>query len=166
MLNRAHFGSLSRRIIPTALLLAMTSCVTPPPPPLPPQPAPPPVVMEAPEILETQTGLASYYHPSLHGLETASGIPYDDEALMAAHPKYPLGTLVRVTNLEKAGAVVELRITDRGPTDENVAEGVMIDLSGAAARQMDMIEEGRVRVKIEVLDWGTNERYETATQDE
>jgi len=116
-------------------------------------------VVTIPEVLEVQTGLASYYHPSLDGLETASGVPFDNEALMAAHPTYPLGTLVRVTNLENNRGGIELRITDRGPTRENVAEGVIIDLSGAAARQLDMLVEGRVQVKVEVLDWGTDERF-------
>ena len=107
-------------------------------------------------MLETREGLASYYHPSLDGLKTASGIPYDDNALMAAHPSYPLGSVVRVTNMENA-TMVEVEITDRGPTAENVAEGVIIDLSGAAARTLGMLEAGRVRVKVEVIYWGANE---------
>jgi rare lipoprotein A len=107
-------------------------------------------------VLETRTGLASYYHPSLHGLKTASGIPYDDTALMAAHPTYPLGSVARVTNLEN-DTMVEVTITDRGPTAENVAEGVIIDLSGAAAKTLGMLEAGRVRVKVEVIYWGANE---------
>jgi rare lipoprotein A len=53
---------------------------------------------------------------------------------------------------------VEVRITDRGPTEENTAEGVIIDLSGAAAEKLGMIQDGRVQVKVEVLDWGTDER--------
>jgi rare lipoprotein A len=111
----------------------------------------------APVILETRTGLASYYHPSLHGLETASGIPYDDTALMAAHPTYPLGTVARIINLENDTSV-EVTVTDRGPTEENVAEGVIIDLSGAAARTLGMLEDGRVQVKVEVIYWGADER--------
>jgi rare lipoprotein A len=167
MYSRLFHRAFYKRMVAPTLLLMMSSCQAPPSPSLPSSPplsapdapvVPLPVVIEVPEILETQTGLASYYHPSLDGLETASGIPYDNDALMAAHPSYPLGTLVRVTNLEKQGAIVELRITDRGPTGENVAEGVMIDLSGEAARQMDMLEEGRVQVRIEVLDWGSDER--------
>jgi rare lipoprotein A len=143
------------------LLVFIPGCVSETQPPVPTEtspvvvPSPPP---QADRVLETQTGLASYYHPSLHGNETASGIPFDNGAMMAAHPTYPLGTVVRVTNLEKAGAVVEVRITDRGPTAENTAEGVIIDLSGAAAEQLGMIVEGRVQVKVEVLDWGTDER--------
>ncbi|MDY6982773.1 MAG: septal ring lytic transglycosylase RlpA family protein, partial [Pseudomonadota bacterium] len=127
------------------LLSLLAACAHEPPPPAPQPapvaPAPLPLSLE-PAILETRMGLASYYHPSLHGLETASGVPYDDNALMAAHPSYPLGSVVRVTNLEN-GTSVEVDITDRGPTEENVAEGVIIDLSGAAAKSLGMIEDGR-----------------------
>jgi rare lipoprotein A len=162
--------SRSRRLQPAAfcmctLLILLPGCVSqtapPPPPPAPPVAAPsaptPPPETPAPQVLETRNGLASYYHPSLDGLETASGIPYDDSALMAAHPTYPLGTVVRVTNLDNDRSV-EVDITDRGPTQENVDEGVIIDLSGAAAKALDMLEAGRVRVKVEVLYWGANER--------
>ena len=139
-----------------SLLAACAHEPVPAPQPAPVAPAPQPLSLE-PAILETRTGLASYYHPSLHGLETASGIPYDDNALMAAHPSYPLGSVVRVTNLEN-GTSVEVDITDRGPTEDNVAEGVIIDLSGAAAKSLGMIEDGRVRVRVDVIYWGANER--------
>lgn len=156
-------ATLAHAAIVIFALFLLAGCVSPPPPPVAPaplplpQPAPP--VVERPEILETQEGLASYYHPSLDGNETASGLIFDNDALSAAHPSYPLGTLVRVTNLEKDVPGVELRITDRGPTAENTADGVIIDLSGAAARQMDMLVEGRVKVRVDVLDWGTDERF-------
>jgi rare lipoprotein A len=76
--------------------------------------------------------------------------------MVAAHPSYPLGTVARVTNLDDTGSVL-VRIIDRGPTDENVAEGVIIDLSKGAAKRLGMLKEGRVNVKVEVLQWGTNE---------
>lgn len=124
---------------------------------------PPPAPAEVIQVLETKTGLASYYHPSLDGGLTASGVPFDNAAMMAAHPTYPFGTVVRVTNLEKSEAVVEVHITDRGPTDVNVAEGVIIDLSGAAAAKLGMLEDGRVRVKVEVLEWGMDARSQQST---
>ncbi len=117
-----------------------------------PSPAP-----DATEVREMQTGLASYYHPSLDGEETAGGTTFDNDALTAAHPTYPLGTLVRVTSLEKE-ASVEVRITDRGPTAENRAEGVIIDLSGAAAEKIGMLKDGRTRVRVDVVEWGRDER--------
>src|SRR3954465_7854779 len=72
----------------------------------------------------TETGLASYYARSLQGKETASGEEHDNRDMVAAHPKYPLGTRVRVTNLENGKSAV-VRITDRGATAPNRREGVI-----------------------------------------
>ena len=105
----------------------------------------------------TQTGLASYYGRTLDGRKTASGEPFDSNALTAAHPVYPLGTRVRVTNLKNRSAVV-VRITDRGPTAPNRREGVIIDLSRAAATRLHMHKDGRTRVQVEVLEWGKEEK--------
>lgn len=116
-------------------------------------PASPP----APQVKETKEGLASYYGRRFEGEETASGEIFNSEEMVAAHPTYPLGTVARVTNLEEGGTVT-VRIIDRGPTDENVAEGVIIDLSKGAAQKIGMVKEGRVRVKVEVLEWGNNQR--------
>lgn len=107
-------------------------------------------------IKETQTGLASYYGRAFEGKETASGETFHLREMVAAHPTYPLGTVARITNLENDSAV-HVRIIDRGPTDENVAEGVIIDLSKGVAEKLGMVKDGRVRVKVDVLQWGTNE---------
>ncbi|CAI07867.1 putative rare lipoprotein A [Aromatoleum aromaticum EbN1] len=107
--------------------------------------------------LETRTGLASYYARSLHGRETASGETFDRTEMVAAHPSYPLGTHVRVTN-RKNGRAVVVRINDRGPTKPSRKEGVIIDLSPAAAARLGMIKDGRSRVKVEVLEWGDDDR--------
>jgi rare lipoprotein A len=107
-------------------------------------------------VKATQVGLASYYGRAFQGQETASGETFNMRELVAAHPTYPLGTVARVTNLE-GGGTVQVRIIDRGPTDENVAEGVIIDLSKGAAEKLGMVKEGRVRVRVEVLQWGKNE---------
>jgi rare lipoprotein A len=107
-------------------------------------------------IKETKTGLASYYGHAFEGEETASGEIFHLREMVAAHPTYPLGTVARITNLEEGGTVL-VRIIDRGPTDENVAEGVIIDLSKGAAAKLGMVKEGRIRVKVDVLQWGTNE---------
>ena len=74
-----------------------------------------------------QEGLASYYHDSLHGNPTASGEPYDKNALSAAHRTLPLGTRIVVENLEN-GRSIELRINDRGPFVE------LLPLKTAAGR--------------------------------
>ena len=107
--------------------------------------------------LETRVGLASYYARHLHGRETASGETFNRHEMVAAHPYYPLGTRVRVT-ARKNGRAALVRINDRGPARENWKEGVIIDLSPAAASKLGIVKEGRSRVKVEVLEWGEDER--------
>lgn len=119
-------------------------------------PAPSSATKDSLAIKETQTGLASYYGRAFEGEETASGETFHSQEMVAAHPSYPLGTVARITNLEEGGTV-QVRIIDRGPTQENIAEGVIIDLSKGVAQKLGMIKEGRIRVKVEVLEWGTNE---------
>src|SRR5690554_5765255 len=80
------------------------------------------------------TGRASWYGERFHGRKTASGETYDMHALTAAHKTLPFGTMVRVTDIESRKSVV-VRITDRGP----FAKGRVIDLSFAAAGELDMI---------------------------
>jgi rare lipoprotein A len=103
-------------------------------------------------ILETRTGLASYYGEEFHGKITASGKPFDMNALVAAHPSYPFGTLLRVTNLAN-GRSVQVRILDRGPARRIQAEGVIVDLSRRAAERLGYVRQGRTRVRLEVLEW-------------
>jgi rare lipoprotein A len=105
-------------------------------------------------VLETREGLASYYGQAFHGRRTASGAPFDMHAMVAAHPTYPFGTIVRVTNLRNR-RTVRVRIVDRGPAAGPRADGVVIDLSYAAARELRFVDAGRTRVRIEVLNWGS-----------
>jgi rare lipoprotein A len=105
---------------------------------------------------KTETGLASYYSRRFDGKTTASGETFSNKQLTAAHPSHPLGTRVRVTNLENGSSVV-VRINDRGASAQNRREGVVIDLSQAAAERLDMKKEGRVRVRVNVLEWGEDE---------
>ena len=83
----------------------------------------------------------------------ASGRPFDMNAIVAAHPRYPFGTLLRVTNLRN-GRSLTVRIQDRGPASQPQREGVIIDLSRGAAERLGFIRQGRVRVRLEVLEWG------------
>jgi rare lipoprotein A len=106
-----------------------------------------------PGILEVREGLASYYGPGFDGRTTASGVRFDMNAMVAAHPTYPFGTVVRVTNLTNNRAV-EVRILDRGPAKGPQAAGVVIDLSYGAAQALGFIQDGRTRVRLEVLQWG------------
>jgi rare lipoprotein A len=103
-------------------------------------------------MLETRVGLASYYGEEFHGKTTASGRPFDMNALVAAHPSYPFGTLVRVTNLAN-GRSVQVRVQDRGPARQPQAEGVIIDVSRAAAERLGFLRQGRTRIRLEVLEW-------------
>ena len=104
-----------------------------------------------------QTGLASYYSKRFDGKKTASGETFSNTELVAAHRTLPLGTRVRVTNLEN-DETVELRITDRGASAKNHQEGVIIDVSQAAATRLKMKKDGRVKVRVEVLEWGEDRK--------
>jgi len=92
------------------------------------------------------TGVASYYHDSLHGNRTASGKVYNKNKLSAAHKTLPFGTHVRVTD-PSSGRSVELEVNDRGP----FVKGRIIDLSRRAAKELGMINKGIAKVKVEVL---------------
>ena len=104
-------------------------------------------------IPRAQKGLASFYGTGLQGEKTASGELFDKKEMVAAHPSYPMGTILRITNLENKRAV-NVRVNDRGPTVANRREGVIIDVSHAAARALGFVKAGRVKVKVEVVTWG------------
>ena len=74
-------------------------------------------------------------------------------AMVAAHPSYPFGTLLRVTNLAN-GRAAQVRVVDRGPSPRQRADGIVIDLSRKAAEVLAFIQQGRARVRLEVLRWG------------
>ncbi len=96
-----------------------------------------------------QYGKATWYGGRFHGRRTASGEPFDQNALTAAHRRLPFGTLVRVTRLDtKQGVTV--RINDRGP----YGKGRIVDLSKAAAKKLGMLGRGVVKVRLRVLRWG------------
>jgi len=115
------------------------------PPPAPAPPPPPP----APRVVKVQSGKAIWYGADWQGKPTASGERFDKEALTAAHRSLPFGTSVRVINLSNDHQVV-VRINDRGPFGRD--RGRIIDLSEAAARQLDFAGHGEIRVKLEVLE--------------
>ncbi|MGI9319885.1 MAG: septal ring lytic transglycosylase RlpA family protein [Thiogranum sp.] len=95
-------------------------------------------------VMDVQEGEASYYADALHGNKTASGVPYDKDAMTAAHRSLPFGTKVKVTYL-KTGKSVQVVINDRGP----YVKGRIIDLSRAAARVLGLIGDGHGRVRLE-----------------
>lgn len=103
----------------------------------------------------SQTGIASYYGRKFHGRKTSNGEVFNMWALTAAHKTIPLNAKVRVTNLTNNKSVI-VRINDHGPH----ARGRIIDLSRAAAAQIDMIENGTARVKVEVISLDTRPDFE------
>lgn len=97
----------------------------------------------------TEEGNASWYGVPFHGRRASNGEVYDMNKLTAAHRTLPFDTVVRVTNLSNGKATV-VRITDRGPFVDNR----IIDLSMAAAREIDSIGPGVVPVRLEILSAG------------
>ena len=95
-----------------------------------------------------QQGMASVYSKDFDGKRTASGERYDSRVLTAAHRTLPLGTQIRVTNLDN-GKSVRVRVNDRGPH----VRGRIVDLSSRAAAALGF-STGVARVRIEVLGRG------------
>ncbi len=94
-------------------------------------------------------GFASYYASRFRGRKTTSGVRYDPEKLTAAHPTLPLGTRVRVANLDNDKEVV-VTIIDRCRKRSHP----FIDLSRAAARKLGFLGRGKARVTIARLEEG------------
>ncbi|MEY4704306.1 MAG: hypothetical protein RL042_502 [Nitrospirota bacterium] len=91
-------------------------------------------------------GVASWYGESFHGKQAANGELFDMEALTAAHRTLPLGSMVRVVNLEN-GKHVHVRITDRGP----YVNGRILDLSRGAAARIGMLAGGLSVVRVQLV---------------
>lgn len=94
-----------------------------------------------------QIGVASYYGEKFHGRKTANGETFNMYKLTAAHRVLPLGTRIRVTHLGN-GRWVEVKVNDRGP----FIEGRVLDLSFAAALELEMVRDGTAKVMIEIID--------------
>lgn len=90
--------------------------------------------------VRAENGVAAFYG----GGRTASGEVTGPAGLTAAHRTLPFGTRVLVTNVRNGKAVV-VRIVDRGP----FGRGRIIDVSRAAALELDMIDSGTARVSVE-----------------
>ncbi|MBO4314111.1 MAG: septal ring lytic transglycosylase RlpA family protein [Desulfovibrio sp.] len=95
---------------------------------------------------KTFGGIASWYGSDFHGGETASGVNYDRYTFTAAHRTLPIGTVVKVTDRGN-GKSVMVCVTDRGP----YAKGRVIDLSYAAAHQINLGNRGVSHVDLEVV---------------
>jgi len=99
------------------------------------------------ETDHTLRGIASWYGPYFHGRQTASGEAFDQEAMTAAHPTLPFGTLLKVTNLKNRRMVV-VRINDRGPYIGRRS----LDLSRRAAQCLGSLTVGIVPYQATVLE--------------
>jgi rare lipoprotein A len=88
--------------------------------------------------------MASWYGKDFHGRKTANGETYDMYGTSAAHRILPLGTVIRVTNLDNFKSIT-VRINDRGP----FARNRILDLSYGAAKELGYVAQGTARVKIE-----------------
>lgn len=99
--------------------------------------------------LATETGLASWYGPPYHNRRGSNGEVYNMHAMTAAHRTFPLGSIIRVTNI-KTGHTALVRVTDRGP----FIPGRIVDLSLAAARKLDVWQPGVAQVRVELMESG------------
>ena len=97
--------------------------------------------------IKSWTGVASWYGPGFDGQLTASGQVYDMYALTAAHPWLPMGSIVRVVNLN-TGASQVARINDRGPFIDDRE----LDLSYTLASRLGILEAGTANVRIELIE--------------
>src|SRR5579875_1409762 len=93
-----------------------------------------------------EEGIASWYGVPYHGRPAADGEIYDMETLVAAHRLLPFNTWLKVTNLANNKSV-NVRVIDRGP----FVDGRILDLSKAAARQIDLLGPGIGQVRLEVI---------------
>lgn len=106
-----------------------------------------------------ETGTASWYGPGFAGRPTASGETYDPKNLTAAHRTLPLGTLVRVHNLDNDRHMI-VRINDRGP----FAHGRILDMSQAAAEVLGFRQDGITKVRISAVSAPRPEPRASSTQ--
>lgn len=100
------------------------------------------------EVGAVQKGFAVWYGGDLHGRPTASGERFDKHAMTAAHRTLPMGTTVKVTNTNN-GSSVTVRVNDRGPFGKRKER--IIDVSEAAAKILDIIDDGNCPITLEVL---------------
>lgn len=98
------------------------------------------------EYIDKGVMKASWYGPRFHGRLTANGEIYNQMAFTAAHKKLGFGTLLRITNPKNSRSVI-VRINDRGP----YIWGRQLDLSKAAAIELDIIERGVAKLNVEEI---------------
>ena len=141
----AAFAPRRRRIgtgvLALAALTLLTDCAQREPPREPAVTALPPLRDCPPSF--TELGRASWYGRTHNGRPTASGAPFDMNGMTAAHRVLPMGSRVRIDNLENGRSVV-LTVNDRGP----FVRGRIVDVSREAARQLGFAEQGTAQVRL------------------
>jgi len=95
----------------------------------------------------SEIGIASWYGKKFHGKLTSSREVYDMYKITAAHKSLPIPCYAKVTNLENNKSLI-VRVNDRGP----FKKGRIIDLSYAAAKKLDIVDEGTAQVLVEAID--------------
>jgi rare lipoprotein A len=93
----------------------------------------------------SEEGVANFYSDKFQGKKMASGEVYDKDKLTASHKKLPLGTKVKVTNLENQKSVV-VTINDRMAA----SNPAVIDVTRRAAEELGFVKSGKTKVKLEV----------------
>jgi rare lipoprotein A len=104
-------------------------------------------IARADRPIYSEVGLASWYGPNYHTHRAANGEVYDQNGISAAHRTLPMGSLIRVTNLQ-TGQSAMMHITDRGP----FVPDRVIDLSEGAAKDIGVWRSGTTRVRIDVYE--------------
>ena len=135
-----------KRLLSAMLVIAAFTLVTfnrAPPPHRTLAPPPKPVVLP----FFTQTGAGSLYSNRLVGRKTAAGDRFTQRGFTAAHPSLPLGTIVRVTNIDN-GLMIKVEIDDRGP----YTRGRIIDLSSAAGNALGIARGLAANVRLEAFE--------------
>lgn len=139
-------------VILAAAISACAGCAEKAPPGAIPLPDDRPIAAQAAETavsarISRETGTASWYGREMQDKATASGELFDMHAFTAAHRLLPLGTVVRITNLENFKSI-KVKINDRGPFVRNR----VIEVSYGAAKELGFAAQGTATVKIESID--------------
>jgi rare lipoprotein A len=90
-----------------------------------------------------EEGIASYYGWGFYCRASASGEIYWPWKYAAAHKTLPIGTMVKVKNLDN-GRTIYVRIFDRGP----FVKCRIIDLTKRAGHDLGIVENGLAKVEI------------------
>jgi rare lipoprotein A len=95
-----------------------------------------------------QSGIVSHYSTRTNSTTTASGIPLNDSLRTAAHKTLPFNTKVKVVREDNPDLQTTVVITDRGP----YIAGRVLDVSQAAARDLQLISRGIAKCNIEIIE--------------